>query len=206
MENREWNKQSLSHNALVSTTIDTTQVRESALCRPDVYHLHVELNWDYEPLCKHNKHNTISKPLKNSYKFQGHKNIDLWVDGKLYPIDSLHKSTPPFRDVTSLLQFVGDGYHGLLGYTLSLEAQHRAIKLEHDFMERENINLKHIVAQYAQKSCTTNETIMELQRKINALRTKHTNLGYRKWEKKIQPIGRLKLGAGGIKKWVHAIR
>ena len=73
-------------------------------------------------------------------------------------------------------------------------------------MERENINLKHLVAQYAQKLCTTNETIMEVQRKINSLRTKQTDLGYQKWEKKIQPLGRLKLGVDGIKKQIHAIR
>ena len=73
-------------------------------------------------------------------------------------------------------------------------------------MERENINLKHTVEQYAQKLCTTNETIMDLQKQINALRTKRTKLGYQRREKKILPIGRLKLGAGGIKKRIHAIR
>ena len=108
MENKECDEQISSHNAMVRTTVDTTQVRERAQYRPDVYHLHVELNWDYEPLCKRNKPNIISEALKNSYRLQGHKNIDLWVDGKLYPVDSLRKSTPPFKNVTSLLQFVGD--------------------------------------------------------------------------------------------------
>ena len=103
MENRECDEQILSYNAMVRTTIDTTQVGERARCRPDVYHLHVELNRDYEPLCKRNKPNIISEALKNSYRFQDHKNIDLWVDGKLYPVDSLRKSTPPFKDVTLLL-------------------------------------------------------------------------------------------------------
>ena len=44
MENREWDEQSSSHNALVATIVDTTQVRERAWCRPNVYHLHVDLN------------------------------------------------------------------------------------------------------------------------------------------------------------------
>lgn len=79
----------------------------------------------------------------------------------------------------TLLQFVGDGYAGLLVYTLSLQAQHKNIKLERDLMEMENSNFKYTVKKYAQKLCTTNKIIVELQKKKNsALRIKQTTLGY----------------------------
>ena len=162
MDSRECDGENTSNNALVCTVGDTTRIEDEARCRPDVYHLHIEVHRDYERLCKRNRPNIISNISKENYRLQGSKNIDLWVDGKLYPVDPLRKSTPPFIDVTSLLNFVRDGYAGLLGYTLNLQAQHGIIKLERDLMERENINLKNTIEQYAQKLCTTNETILEL--------------------------------------------
>ena len=44
------------------------------------------------------------------------KNIDIWVDGKLYPFDPPLQANPPFHNISSFLQFVGDGEQGLLGY------------------------------------------------------------------------------------------
>jgi len=46
-------------------------------------------------------------------------NLDLWLDGSIYPLDSLGKC-PKFRDVRSLLEFVGKGDKGLHGYTCNL--------------------------------------------------------------------------------------
>ncbi len=204
MENPNSDEHNTLQNAIVCTRDNTLQYRPNVIS--NVYHLHVELQRDYERLCKRNKPSVISNASKDIFRIQGYKNIDLWVDGTLYPIDPLRKSTPPFKDVTSLLHFVGDGYGGLLGYTKSLEAHSDIVRLERDFLERENIQLKYTIEQYARKLCTTNEAIQELQKKINALRYKQTAMGYRKREKKLRAIGQLKTGAGGIKKRIHAIR
>ena len=83
--------------------------------RRDVYHLHVEHDREYESLCKHNRV-AIFDASKNAFKLQVYKHIELWVDGRIYPMDSTWKSIPPFKDITSLLHFVGNGYRvgGLL--------------------------------------------------------------------------------------------
>ena len=47
---------------------------------------------------------------------QGAKAIDLWTDGNLSPSDPISCAPPPFRNITALMKFVGDGFNGLLGY------------------------------------------------------------------------------------------
>ena len=48
---------------------------------------------------------------------QGAKAIDLCTDGHLYPADPpISGAPPPFRNITALMKFVGDGFNGLLGY------------------------------------------------------------------------------------------
>ena len=55
-------------------------------------------------------------------QMQGNKAIDLWTDGSLYPMDP-HSSAPPsFHNITSLLQFIGDGFNDLLGYCICLHS------------------------------------------------------------------------------------
>lgn len=51
----------------------------------------------------------------------GDTNIDLWVDGSVYPVNPLTKQPPAFKDLKDLLCFVGDGVGGLLGYANALD-------------------------------------------------------------------------------------
>lgn len=51
----------------------------------------------------------------------GDTNIDLWLDGSIYPPNPATNAPPPFRDLKSLLCFVGDGAIGLLGYAKLLQ-------------------------------------------------------------------------------------
>jgi hypothetical protein len=39
----------------------------------------------------------------------GDTNLDLWLDGTIYPENPQTKEPPPFRDLKSLLCYVGDG-------------------------------------------------------------------------------------------------
>ena len=49
------------------------------------------------------------------------KNLDLWVEGELYPVEHMSKSPPNFKIITRLCQFVCHGKSVLLGYCRSLE-------------------------------------------------------------------------------------
>ena len=51
----------------------------------------------------------------------GAKNLDLWVEGELYPVDPMSKSHPYFKTITGLCRFVCHGESGILGYCRSLE-------------------------------------------------------------------------------------
>ena len=50
----------------------------------------------------------------------GTTNIDLWTDGSIFPSHLESSKRPSFRLVSDLLQFVGDGRNGMLGYIQSL--------------------------------------------------------------------------------------
>ena len=55
----------------------------------DVYHLHIELDREYEPIHKRAKVNTISSSDIHTLRYEGKKHLDIWSDGKLYPVDPL---------------------------------------------------------------------------------------------------------------------
>ena len=46
--------------------------------------------------------------------------INLWVEGHIYPSDPLTNASSPFRNVTKLLHFAGDGKGELFGYCYRL--------------------------------------------------------------------------------------
>jgi hypothetical protein len=50
----------------------------------------------------------------------GGTNIDLWTDGSIYPQDPVTGKPPPFRSVSELLEYVGDGKRGLYSYVENL--------------------------------------------------------------------------------------
>ncbi|MCO5552330.1 hypothetical protein L7F22_005841 [Adiantum nelumboides] len=55
-------------------------------------------------------------PSANKRRAQGEKNVDLWIEGCLYSKDPSLNVHPPFTNIPSLLQYVGNGEQGLLGY------------------------------------------------------------------------------------------
>ena len=54
--------------------------------------------------------------MMHNLRVQGKRHIDLWVDGKFYPLDPTTQKNPPFRTMHGLVQYVGDGMDGLLSY------------------------------------------------------------------------------------------
>lgn len=171
-----------------------------------MYNLHIEIKRDYEPLSKINKNIFLPAISREMFRMQGKKNIDLWIDGRLYPKDPITNSTPPFKDITSLLHFARNGYNGLLGYTQHLEATSNALTLERDLFEKENTCLRKTMDQYVQTFLSDKETILGLEKQKDELRLKQIALGLRKRKKKLQKYEQMKLGGGGIKKRIHAIK
>jgi len=67
-------------------------------------------------------HEQIQKSKFSERREAGYTNLDLWLDGKVYPLDPITKKRPQFNDTKSLLEFVGDGKDGLLGYACNLQS------------------------------------------------------------------------------------
>lgn len=61
-------------------------------------------------------HEAIEK-IKQQHRAMGAKNVDLWVEGSLYPTDPLTHHPPMFF---GLIKWVCAGQQGLWGYTLRL--------------------------------------------------------------------------------------
>jgi hypothetical protein len=86
------------------------------------YEPHVLLDVAYAPLIKkdvgfHLQCSISEFPCKC---LLGWKNIDLWIDGTVYPVNPITGVCPRFRNLKGLLEFVCHGEDGLLGYTKAL--------------------------------------------------------------------------------------
>ena len=88
----------------------------------DLYHLHIDLEREYEHVQKKNNVRTLTRLDKENMRISGKKHVDLWCDGKLYPKNPLNNSSPSFSNPSSLLRFIGDGHGGLLGYCNDLSS------------------------------------------------------------------------------------
>lgn len=90
-----------------------------------VYKISATLGGQYTPLIKRTRDCQVhmSKLELDALRASaaGASNIDLWVDGSLYPHNPLDlERRPRFKSVSELLEFTGEGKKGLLGYIESL--------------------------------------------------------------------------------------
>ena len=102
--------------------------------RYDTYHLHVDIQSDYQPLKKCNKTFHLSQEQKEQRRNNGERHLDLWTDGLLYPKDQFTNAPPSFSNITNLLYFIGNGRQGLLGYAQHLEAKAKVAEQHRDFL------------------------------------------------------------------------
>ena len=88
----------------------------------DKYKISASLDRKYAPLINRSRmiHEQTSKAYFSVLRDRGETNVDLWTDGSIYPQHPISNKQPNFRSVSDLLQFVGDGRSGLLGYVESL--------------------------------------------------------------------------------------
>jgi hypothetical protein len=99
----------------------------------------------YAPLINRSRmlHEQMPKSEFPRIRESGATNIDVWIDGSICPHHPGSKKRPSFRSVSDLLEFVGEGKKGLLGYVESLSACNESnLKFRIDEAERENCNLQ----------------------------------------------------------------
>ena len=94
----------------------------------------MELDKEYEPIHTRSKISTISTNDMQVLRNQGKKHIDVWSDGRLYPIDPIKKCTPLFSNFSSLFQYLRDGFNGLLGYTYNLTSERDILRLQNHLL------------------------------------------------------------------------
>ena len=170
------------------------------------YHLHIDLEAEYEPLHKWNTNNILTSAEKESARREAKKHIDIWSDGSIYPIDPTTMSTPNFNNASSLLRFVGDGAFGLLGYCNHLlQNTHQVASLNNSLLLH-NAYLLEQQKMYLFKLESANGTIVELEKAIKNARLKSTTLGLRHRCKNVANIETLKIGGGGLKNHIWAVR
>ncbi len=180
----------------------------SALTRTkkNTYHLHVDVLPEYAPLKKRNKGTFLSQQEKELRRTNQERHLDLWTDGSIYPKDPITNAPPAFANITNLLHFTGDGKDGLLGYTQHLEMRGLIVEKQRDFLVMENTQLKKLNEACLQKISSNRETIQSLEKEIRGLREKDTLLGRRKRKRELGNIETLKIGSGGMKKRIRALR
>jgi len=100
-----------------------------AICNNDnSYKLQVAIQGCYRPLIVRGRppHEQADKTEFSSRRQFGQKNLDLWVDGSLYPMDPMTNKHPKFSSIKEVLEFLGDGDNGLLGYVRNVERSSRS--------------------------------------------------------------------------------
>ena len=132
--------------------------------------------------------------------------MDLRTNGSIYPKDPLTNATPAFANITNLLHFTGNEKDDLLGYAQHLEMQGLITKKERDLLAMQNMQLKKLIDACQQKISSSKETIQSLEKEIRVLREKDTLLGRRKKKRELGNIETLKIGKGGMKKCIRALR
>lgn len=86
--------------------------------------IHLQLDEECAPLFKRTRISKEEQPaIQQAMELQcqmGAKNIDLWVQGSIYPLDPLTQLPPQFSGLTSFLKYVCEGTNGLWGYLCRL--------------------------------------------------------------------------------------
>ena len=92
----------------------------------------IQLAGKYAPLIRHGKtFDTQASGISFAAKrAAGDTNIDLWVDGRLYPVDPATQMPPTFRSTKEYLEFLCNSEQGMLGYTKRLKAGEDAQAME----------------------------------------------------------------------------
>lgn len=148
------------------------------------YKVQVSISGKYRPLILrgHMLHEQTPKSAFPEKRKAGNTNLDLWVDGLIYPTDSSGKR-PRFRDVKSLLEFVSEGENGLLGYTKSLlNSRQSQLDLQRERAILENENMRQSIEELS-SSLLQQRNELERIRETNSRLTTQSKLSQRQVER-----------------------
>lgn len=104
-----------------------------------VYTPNVTLHSRFSPLIKRGRplHEQVSRLEFPAYRSRGATNMDLWVDGGIYPADPLTSAPPTFRSLKQFLEFICLGEGGMLGYCNRLLAVGSGLERPNGELEEE---------------------------------------------------------------------
>lgn len=114
------------------------------------YKISATISAKYAPLISRSRvlHEQTPKSDFAQRRESGALNIDLWVDGSLYPHNPVDNKRPPFRSVSQLLEFVAEGKNGLLGYIERLCSRDSQIEFSLNEAQREISMLREGMQQF----------------------------------------------------------
>ena len=176
----------------------------------------------------HSKENhEAMEKMKQQHRAMGAKNVDLWVEGSIYPADPLTCHPPIFSGLTSFIKWVCAGQQGLWGYTLRLSSQvHNvwmsmqsrlamqqakvaqltsAIQLKDaECMQLQNV-IDDINVKYAEVESQI-DTLSVHNRRMQKKLDKVTAMGPRERLRTLKPLEKLTIGGGQWKRCVRACK
>lgn len=174
--------------------------------------LHIRVPEEYGSSSR--THSTNAQAI-HARRIAREKNIDLWVDGHLYPIDPPLQTNPPFHNLSSFVQFVGDGELGLLGYCKRLTM----VGAWQNHMLHSQLQATQLALVQCQEGLKTSsekmkEILIETEKKDAKLqklediikRLKATPTGARERKKSLSSIQNLALKGGARKKRIRATK
>ena len=89
--------------------------------------IHLQLDEEYAPFfkrtCTSKEDQLAIQEVMDLQRQMGAKNIDLWVQGSIYPLEPLSQLPPQFLGLTSFLKYVCEGTNGLWGYMCRVKNQ-----------------------------------------------------------------------------------
>lgn len=177
--------------------------------RPETESVHIRLPKEFAPSKRNDLHTTQQR------RSAGHTNVDLWVDGCLYPNDPLGNVYPTFNTLPTFLQYVGRGEQGLLGYCKRLSTigahsvqwwmhQHQVLLHNIATLQQRIIHLEKEAQTLQQHVEDKDGEFEKLQDTISRL--KETPLGARERKRRFSAIETLAPKGGARKRRVSATR
>lgn len=176
------------------------------------YTLNVSLAPRFSPLIKRGRplHEQVPRREFCAHRSAGATNIDLWVDGEIYPRDPCTRVSPTFRTIKQCLEFICLGEDGLLGFckrlanfgsglegaNVALEETVRNYQVQMDLLNN-RVSVLHAQLQEAngqlqlaletiRGQCLQHQTVIEkgreLERQCGELREKAVGFGNRNEE------------------------
>lgn len=143
---------------------------------PRKYRLHIDLEPEYSALRAAIRVQVNGEQYLRSI---GCKALNLWTDGNIYPLDPLTNAPPPFRNITMLVRFIGDGHHGLLAYCRRLHsmvlaeatAKRELLATHNKAMQELEVKHQELEVKHQEESKLLHEKINELNKELKVQKT-----------------------------------